>query len=396
MIDNKPFAMFSHAAAHVDSNTLKMFGCRIRRIAVIATLFAALSTCATSDALSKVPSADSLCGDVKAEHFKTDAAKLVFGVDVENVMARLKSAASRGDQKADEARALVDAVEKVRETLKDEIRNNMKSQRPGLALIQLEKLVKTWPSERAHFSKVLQTLSASRAVKAVVRLRRALEGAATTMPGNASNAKKQDAAKRAAISAAERFAESKFPGVAKEIAELLASSEVHGSLVEEGTSHESGAKANKSAQTAITIIGDADFTERTRNALSLIEKDAPEFYKMVTTYVGIIQSAEKSGMRAYANPPTFEVGLRTSRSPVSWYASSIVHDAYHSKLYNDYRKKNNGPVPSEIWTGRKAEDACLSVQEDFLKTIHAPEHQIRHVQNGKHVDYFSNYKNRDW
>lgn len=396
MIDNKPFAMFSHAAAHVDSNTLKMFGCRIRRIAVIATLFAALSTCATSDALSKVPSADSLCCDVKAEHFKTDAAKLVFGVDVENVMARLKSAASRGDQKADEARALVDAVEKVRETLKDEIRNNMKSQRPGLALIQLEKLVKTWPSERAHFSKVLQTLSASRAVKAVVRLRQALEAAETTLPENASKAKKQDAAKRAAIAAAERFAESKFPGVAAEIAELLASSEAHVHRIDEGPGHGSLSNANKGARTAITIMGDEEFTERTRNALSLIEKDAPAFYKLVTTYIGIIQSAEKSGMRAYANPPTFEVGLRTSRASVSWYASSIVHDAYHSKLYNDYRKKNNGPVPSEIWTGRKAEDACLSVQEDFLKTIHAPEHQIRHVQNGKHVDYFSNYKNRDW
>ena len=168
----------------------------------------------------------------------------------------------------------------------------------------------------------------------------------------------------------------------------------HGS--NRGSPEESGNADKRRELLPILIFGTDEFVEKTEDALFFIKEKSPRSYELVTNYVSIIQSAEKSGMRAYNNPPTFEVGSRTARSNLRWYASTIVHDAYHSKLYNDYRKKFNRKVPSEIWTGRNAENACLSVQEDFMKDAGAPERVIKYIQKGRTRDYFSDYKNRNW
>ena len=87
---------------------------------------------------------------------------------------------------------------------------------------RIAELVKTWPSEKAHCAKALQRLLSSSDVKAAAKLRRALETAAATTPRNALEAKKLASARKAAVSAAVPFAKSEFPGVASEIAELLA------------------------------------------------------------------------------------------------------------------------------------------------------------------------------
>lgn len=162
------------------------------------------------------------------------------------------------------------------------------------------------------------------------------------------------------------------------------------------SSKEFGNTDSKRELSPLMIFGTDEFVEKTEDALSLIRKKSPKSYAIVTNYVSIIQSAKQSGMAAFANPPTFHVGLRSFQSQLSWYASGIVHDAYHSKLYHDYRKQHTSEkVPSEIWTGRDAENACLSVQEDFLKEIDAPAYQIRYVQKMRTIDYFSS-PTRDW
>lgn len=145
----------------------------------------------------------------------------------------------------------------------------------------------------------------------------------------------------------------------------------------------------------IRIIGDTDFINATKKALDLIRTSDSEMWSMVSKYVGIITSSEKSGMKAWTNSPVFEVGLATSESDSYWYASSICHDAYHSKLYNDYYEKH-GDVPDNIWTGRHAENLCIDVQIKFLEKINAPKEDIQYLKKMKHVDYFSNYNARDW
>ena len=361
-----------------------MFMHLIRRIAITVTLFAALS----------VNAGESLCGDVKIVHFKAEAAKLVRGNNVEAVVASLTSAASRKGPKAEEAGALVAAVESARNALKDDIRSNVKT-RPGLAFIQLETLVKTWPSERTYCSKLLQKLSESEEVQTVVNFRRALEAEASASQAvskdkkQTAKDKKLKAAKKEAFLAALPLVKSDFQGVAKgvakEIGELIVVSEIHEDI-----------NVNIDKETPIIIIGDDEFIKNTKAALSHIEKDAPSFYELVTNYISIIRRGEASGMRAFDPLPTFQVGLKTSRTPLQWYASDIVHDAYHSKLYNDYVKTSGRPVPSDIWTGREAENACLSVQEDFLKAVHATKNKIEHVRRGRNRDYFSKKVKRTW
>ena len=351
---------------------------------------------AISDALANMPPADSLCGDVTAVHFKEDAAKLKLGRNVESVIARLSLAASRGGPEADEAQSLVASAEKARDELKSDIRRRAKMRRPGLLLVQIEELVKTWPSEKAHFANALRKLSASRDVKAVVKLRHALEEAETALPKSASEAGKLEASKKAAVKSAAHLTKSRFPGVAEEVAELLSGLDGRdGELAFRKGCPNVPEDANN-YRAPITIIGDDDFIERTKAALSFIEEGAPEFYAIVTNNIGIIQRGENSGILSSRTPPTFYVGERTYKKSNLWYASAIVHDANHSKLYHDYLKEHGPPVPHEKYGGRSGEDACLSVQADFLRAVNAPEATIRHVMRMKKVDYFSPGVKRDW
>ena len=179
---------------------------------------------AVAAALAAAPPADSLCGGVEVSHFRQDAAKLVLGKNVETVISRLKSAAAKEGPAAEEAKAIVAAVDAARQSLKASIRENAKT-RPGLALIQLESLVKTWPSEKAGCSKAMSKLSSSADVKAVVKLRRALESFEAAVPRNEMERKKLESSRKSAISAAASFAKSEFPGVASEIAELSAAAQ---------------------------------------------------------------------------------------------------------------------------------------------------------------------------
>ena len=332
---------------------------------------------AVSNALAVVSAPGSLCGDVKVTHFKKEAAKLVRWKNAEAVVARLKSFASKKGPKAEEARAILDSVEHTRNAIKDEIRSNVKL-RPGLALVRLETLVNTWPSEKEHCSKILNKLAESSDVEAAANLRRAL------IP---EDGKKQKGGKNAAANAAMPFLRSKFPGVAREIAELLVACD--------HIACENVPDININFETPIIIIGDGKFIEKTKDALSLIEKGSPDIYEMVTNYISVIRCGRTSGMDAKRPLPTFRVGT-TADSNLHWYASTIVHDANHSKLYNDHLNKFGGPVPSNIWTGREAENSCLSVQEEFLKAIHASNNKIKHVRKMRNVDYFSSKVKRTW
>lgn len=145
----------------------------------------------------------------------------------------------------------------------------------------------------------------------------------------------------------------------------------------------------------IKIIGDTDFVKKTEKALNLIRMTDSDVWQTVWENIGIIKSAEKSGMYSFESPPVFKVGRLTAEASLSWYASCICHDAYHSKLYHEYQEKH-GKVPDNVWTGRKAENLCIDFQTQFLKKINAPQEEIQHLQNMKNIDYFLDYNDRNW
>lgn len=107
-------------------------------------------------------------------------------------------------------------------------------------------------------------------------------------------------------------------------------------------------------------------------------------------------------MWAYKNPPTYEMADGTAFYSVTWCASTIAHDSYHSKLYHDYQKEHEGPVPDGIWGGIAAEQRCMKHQLEVMQTVGAPASEINYAKtmaDGHYVtdhDTWKDYKNRDW
>jgi hypothetical protein len=87
---------------------------------------------------------------------------------------------------------------------------------------------------------------------------------------------------------------------------------------------------------------------------------------------------------------------------VTWCASTIAHDSFHSKLYHDYQKTHFGLVPPEAWTGVAAEQQCMKHQLSVMEQIRAPKLEIDHAKqqaDGHYVkdkENWEDYQKRSW
>jgi hypothetical protein len=128
----------------------------------------------------------------------------------------------------------------------------------------------------------------------------------------------------------------------------------------------------------IEIRGSAAFVVRTREALDLLE--AAGRLSAITPYIGLIRQAKRSGMKAWAKPPTFLVGDRTWQHSALWYAGAIAHDAYHAKLFFTVRNGTCGKDPgADAWIGAEAEKACLAFQQEILRELNADENILGYL-----------------
>lgn len=155
----------------------------------------------------------------------------------------------------------------------------------------------------------------------------------------------------------------------------------------------------------IEVLGSREFIAQVTTALDLLRNQAPEEYELIRGNVGRIRQGQHSGMAAYEEPPTYEMNDRTAFYSLTWCASTIAHDAYHSKLYHDYKTSFGEPVPEDVWTGQQAELECMEFQAEVLRKIGAPEGEIRYLNSldGTHYDVDKNgrydendYNARDW
>ena len=156
----------------------------------------------------------------------------------------------------------------------------------------------------------------------------------------------------------------------------------------------------------IKILGNPEFVTQTRAALALLEEKDPEAFNKIQTYIGIIEHGEHSGMWAWEIPPRYEVGDATAFYSVTWYASTIAHDATHSELYAQYQIAHPGqPVPQEAFSGVEIERFCNGYQLEVLKHIDAPQSEIEYMStlDGTHCDIdrdgdcdWDDYLNRNW
>jgi hypothetical protein len=157
----------------------------------------------------------------------------------------------------------------------------------------------------------------------------------------------------------------------------------------------------RSVHRGIQVHGSKEFQARTRAALELVSRT--RFADLVPRYVSIVRQAARSGMRAYEPKPTYEVGEATWKSNSIWYASTIVHDAVHSRLYHEAAVKDGDQVPLLAWTGQKAERICLQSQLEALQDLDAEDSTITYVrgliENPEYAgdeSSWTDYQRRNW
>lgn len=149
----------------------------------------------------------------------------------------------------------------------------------------------------------------------------------------------------------------------------------------------------------IQIDGSDSFKSSVNSALTLLKQKVPEVYDRVTRNIAIFRQATRSGMRAYDEPPVFEIGDATSTATTTWFASAIAHDATHSMLYHDYLDAHPGAtVPDDIWIGKSAEVTCMQYQLSTLKQIGAPDYEVDYLAklSDGSSNYWDNYGGRFW
>jgi hypothetical protein len=156
----------------------------------------------------------------------------------------------------------------------------------------------------------------------------------------------------------------------------------------------------------ISIAGTPEFISQTRAALALLEQKDGEAFQKIQTYIGIIWQGEHSGMWVWEVPPRYEVGDATAFYSVTWYASTIAHDATHSELYQQYALAHPGEVvPEQVYASVEVEQFCNGYQLEVLKRIGAPQSEIDYMStlDGTHCDVdedgdcdWVDYQNRDW
>ncbi len=165
------------------------------------------------------------------------------------------------------------------------------------------------------------------------------------------------------------------------------------------TSEESYSPPGASGLPEILIRGDGECITQTKSALDLLAANASEQYAFVATHVGVIECVESgSGINVLEKPPRFKVGRVTREAGTVWYASTIVHDACHSRQYQDHLRRNpSADVPPGMYSGRNAEEECIGVQMQALEKIGGSQRQMEYL--GKVIDtkYWEvDYGNRWW
>ncbi len=112
----------------------------------------------------------------------------------------------------------------------------------------------------------------------------------------------------------------------------------------------------------VTVFGSKSFIEQVERSLGLLREKSPDAFKLTQRYAPRIEQNSRSGMRAYDDPPTFNLSQKIASYSDTWCAGSIAHDAYHSSLYHEYLAKHGEPVPDDAWSGQAKELECIRYQ----------------------------------
>lgn len=138
----------------------------------------------------------------------------------------------------------------------------------------------------------------------------------------------------------------------------------------------------------IVIEGDSEYKAHVSKCLNLIKYNSKKDYDFVVKYIGIIKQNPKSGMEAWKSPPVFLLSNWSAFHSLTWCASVIAHDAYHSYLFKANKVEGEKFPPQESWAGFNAERQCNEYQIAVMRKIGSSESDIEYVENqdGTHGD----------
>lgn len=149
-------------------------------------------------------------------------------------------------------------------------------------------------------------------------------------------------------------------------------------------------KDNLKTSGSIIVQGDSTCQNQTTASLKYLQNKAPSYYDMVEKYIGIITCVESgSGIDVFERPPRFRAGRATREAGVEWYAGSIVHDACHVLLFEDYKKSHPFTIPpAPIWSGEVAEKKCIEIQTKALTEAGAPDWVFESIKKAAQTKYW--------
>ncbi|MCC7478713.1 hypothetical protein IT575_09690 [bacterium] len=137
-----------------------------------------------------------------------------------------------------------------------------------------------------------------------------------------------------------------------------------------------------------SVIGSTNFKTKVDAALKELKENTPEAYSVVQQYLGRIEEGFPSRVLAHTTPTVAYVSGEVANHSTVWLAGGIAHEAYHCKLYIDYKSLHGVPVPESVFAQREAEQRCNAFQLEVLRALNAPESEIKYMesQDGTHGD----------
>lgn len=176
---------------------------------------------AVVNALTDALPSDSLLGSVSLKKFKPLAKTLVFGQNAESKLSALREVARHPETpNGKEAAAIVQAVSNAQQRIEARIRKEIET-RPGAALTDIQKYVRTWPSRQSEFSADASKLSSNSEVAKLQQLDQAIAKLEQKPVRNAGQAKTVLAQAESLKKSNTALGESKDEAVAKEGQMLL-------------------------------------------------------------------------------------------------------------------------------------------------------------------------------
>src|SRR5215210_1973191 len=68
----------------------------------------------------------------------------------------------------------------------------------------------------------------------------------------------------------------------------------------------------------VTIYGSESFIQQVERSLNLMREKSPEAFKLTQRFAPRIEQNSRSGMRAYDDPPTFNLSEKTASYSTTW------------------------------------------------------------------------------